>query len=57
MSKWAICKGRSKECGDCKHARRHIRESDCDYLVVCRNKTILGFTLTKCEESTAPKGK
>lgn len=54
MSKWMICNKRNKECGDCKHARRHIHESDCDYLAMCKNKTILGYSLGKCETTTPP---
>jgi hypothetical protein len=59
MSKWVICKGRNKLCGDCKHARKHIRESDCEYLIVCKDRkpTFEWFTLTKCEDTTPPEKK
>jgi hypothetical protein len=57
MSKWMICPNRNKLCqSDCKHAKRHLHESDCDYLIVCpiRKPTFMWHTLGKCEPTTAP---
>lgn len=61
MSKWMICPKRSKSCGDCKHARKHLMESDCKCLTMCpvevKYKNRAYPQISRCEPTTPPANK